>query len=84
MGIASAGFFCNTMERTRYLPKLFNAARCSQMLVGASFCLIFRSQTKALMFISEKASSGNAPCFAFGSGDLFSASDVIYFSSDFR
>ena len=56
MGIASAGFFCKILERTRYLPKLFNAARCSQILVGASFCLIFKSHTKFLILVSENSS----------------------------
>ena len=81
MGTASAGFFCNIFERTRYLPKLFNAARCSQMLVGASFCLIFKSHTKVLMLISENAASGTALLSAAGP---FPAIDVQYFSSDLR
>ena len=63
------------------------------MLVGASFCLIFKSHTKALIFISENASKvGEVCCFsdsallllAFPLISLFPVSDSQYFSSDFR
>ena len=89
MGTASAGFFCKIFERTKYLPKLFNAARCSQMLVGASFCLIFKSHTKFLTLISENAARGIAfaevaSCVAFLFAGPFPAIEVQYFSSDFR
>ena len=56
IGTVSAGFLSRILERTRYLPKLLRAARCSQMLVGASFCLIFRSQTNFLTFASVNES----------------------------
>ena len=65
------------------------------MLVGASFCLIFKSHTKALMFISEKASSVAEFCEVPFVWDCdvfdvllecfpFPVSDTQYFSSDFR
>ena len=84
MGTASAGFLSRILERTRYFPKLLSAARCSQMLVGASFCLIFKSHTKFLTFVSEKVSSVTtfgAPLWAVG--PLLVSIDR-YFSSDFR
>ena len=89
MGTASAGFFCKIFERTRYLPKLFSAARCSQMLVGASFCLIFMSHTKFLTFVSENDSRGAAvlvavACCALGLRCASPASIARYFSSDLR
>lgn len=72
MGTFSVGFFAMKEERTRYFPKLFKAAKCSQMLAGARRCFIFKSQTKLFTESSVKLSRG-----------AFSGNACLNFSRDF-